>query len=106
MWLAAPATLALGITLGVTVLGGAPAGAARDHGAAVKGVSITRFVQRDAAGHVTARGATATLGGTRAVRSFPVHPGGSRVATARRGHPVVVRHVHGGSPQRSVTAHR
>lgn len=105
MWLAAPATLVLGITLGVAVLD-SPARASRDHGAVTSGVTVTRFVQRDAAGHVTARGATATLGGALAVRSIPAHPGSIRVATARRGHSVVVSHVRPAVRQRSVTAHR
>ena len=57
---------------------------------AVPGVSVTRFVVRDTAGHVVARGATATLPGHPAETDPTTTATGTRVSTATRrsGHSV------------------
>lgn len=67
----------------------------------VPGVTVSRFVVHDASGHVVAHGATATLPGHRAITAPTTEASGIRVATARRGHAVVVRVLDGtaGRPQ-------
>ena len=88
-WLAGTA-VALALTTGAaTVALAAPA-----HGP-VPGVTVHRFAVRDAAGHVLARGATATLPGHRPVTRPTAVDTGIRIATARRGHGVVVRVLSG-----------
>ncbi|MCW2793818.1 MAG: hypothetical protein JWO76_2916 [Nocardioides sp.] len=103
----APLALALGLGL---ALSGSPADASRrqsqERGLVLEGVVVTKYVMRDASGRVIARGATATLGGSAELRPFPAREGRIRVATARRGHGVVVRNVRPAAPQEVVTAHR
>ena len=69
-------------------------------------VTVHRFVVRDQAGHVVARGATATLPGHRAMTRPTMTSGRTRVATLHRGGHVVVTHVGPGSAGRAVTATR
>jgi len=92
-WVAGAALAVALATSGTTVALAAPA-----HGP-VAGVTVHRFVVRDAGGHVVARGATATLPGHRAITAPTTEATGTRVATARRGHAVVVRVLHGTAGQ-------
>lgn len=85
---------------------GATAGAAgaRPTPGKVEGVTVVRWVQRNADGVVVRRGATATLPGHRAVPPAALLAA-TRVATARRGHGVTVRWVRP-EASRSATATR
>jgi hypothetical protein len=99
-------TWAAGAAVAVVLASGgtAVALAAPAHGP-VTGVTVHRFAVRDAHGHVVARGATATLPGHRPVTRPTMVSAGSRVATATRGHGVVVR-VRSGTAGRHPVATR
>jgi hypothetical protein len=59
---------------------------------------VQRFVVRNDAGQVVARGATAWLSGHRPAATRTMTRGSTvRVATARRGHGVVVQHLKAGT---------
>lgn len=104
-WLAAALAASSALALGMTLVSGPASASHPGHQAPVRGVTVTRFVIRDASGAVISRGATATLPGA-PTWTMPASTGRTVVKTARRGHGVTVRHVGPGSFQQAVTAHR
>jgi hypothetical protein len=100
--LAGCAALVLALT---ALVGPADAGAGKKP-APEPDVVVSKFVVRDESGNIVARGATAWLKGQRPPTTVSTSADGARVATARRGHGVEVRHDAGKVQGRAVTATR